>query len=173
MRSRCNAPCFADSYYQKKGIKVCPEWDSFDTFIADMGPCPDSKYSIDRIDNDGNYCKDNCRWASYDTQARNKCCNIKASVFEEEGCLKDIAKFFGIKYSTLYMRRRRHPELSINELISFSDPRQEVIEWQGNYYTRKELCEMYGIPIMTFYDRACKGWSLEKILTQPIRKRNK
>lgn len=59
-------------WYYDKGVKMSPEWrSSFSDFYEDMGPCPDG-YSIDRVEPDGDYCKENCRWASPPLQAINK-----------------------------------------------------------------------------------------------------
>lgn len=59
--------------YGMRGIKVCPEWrNSFEKFIADMGPRSSDKHSIDRINVDGNYELGNCQWASAEDQERNK-----------------------------------------------------------------------------------------------------
>ena len=169
MRARCNAPSFANSNYQKNGIKVCKEWDSFHQFILDMGECP-KNFSIDRIDNLKGYCPENCRWTDNKTQTKNRGnFNLVFTYQGETLVLKDWARKYNIKYTTLYLRHKRHPELTLEEILNFKDPRKEKIEWQGKLYTRKELCNMYNIPIQNFYDRIHKGWELDKILTTPIK----
>lgn len=72
MRNRCNNPKSEDyKYYGGRGIMVCKDWDNFAKFLEDMGERPSTEYSIERIDGDGNYCKENCKWAVHTEQARN------------------------------------------------------------------------------------------------------
>ncbi len=73
MRDRCLSETNkAYDNYGGRGITICQRWlDSFAFFLEDMGRRPSSAYSIDRIDNNGNYEPGNCRWATMTTQLRN------------------------------------------------------------------------------------------------------
>lgn len=72
MLRRCRPDLTEDfPYHAGRGIKVCEEWHSFETFFLDMGECPEGM-SLDRIDVNGNYCKENCRWATNSIQGYNK-----------------------------------------------------------------------------------------------------
>lgn len=73
MRDRCyNQKNKGYVNYGGRGIRVCESWrESFDKFFMDMGTAPSAKHSIDRIDVNGEYTKDNCRWATVATQRLN------------------------------------------------------------------------------------------------------
>lgn len=74
IRTRCNNPANKTYvHYGGRGIKVCDRWlESFENFFEDMGYAPSSQYTIERVDNDGNYAPDNCVWATNKEQSRNK-----------------------------------------------------------------------------------------------------
>lgn len=72
MRQRCDNPGYSDyGNYGGRGITYDSSWRTFANFLSDMGERPEGK-TLDRIDVDGNYCKENCRWATLSEQGHNK-----------------------------------------------------------------------------------------------------
>ena len=73
MRNRCqNKNNYDYRNYGGRGIQVCAEWDDFRRFLADMGRRPSSHYSIDRVNVNGDYEPNNCRWATPKQQRKNQ-----------------------------------------------------------------------------------------------------
>jgi hypothetical protein len=105
MRKRCFDPsnkCFA--HYGGRGIRVCKRWKTFEHFFVDMGPRPSPEHSLDRIDNDGHYSPDNCRWATRLEQANNKTATHWISHDGRTQSLASWARETGIGFSTIRYR---------------------------------------------------------------------
>ena len=94
---RCNTK--GKKYWHDRGIKVCDEWSEFTNFLNDMGDRP-INMSIDRIDNDKGYFKENCRWTTQKEQCRNKSNNLLL----KGKTLSEWSEILGVKRSTLAQR---------------------------------------------------------------------
>lgn len=105
MRERCLSEK-SDAYrnYGGRGIKICDRWrDSFHDFTVDMGERPENT-TLDRIDSDGDYIPENCRWASKKEQARGRRKTRWFVIDGEKMCLVDVAEKYNIKRETLHRR---------------------------------------------------------------------
>lgn len=112
MISRCTKP--TQNYYELyggRGIRVCDRWMKFENFLADMGPKPTPKHSIDRINNNGNYEPSNCRWASIIEQANNTRENRFIKFDGQLVTHAQAARLAGISYNTFCARFRRGWEI--------------------------------------------------------------
>lgn len=107
MKNRCLRESHPDYHnYGGRGISICPEWvDSFETFLSNMGICPEG-YSLDRKDVDGDYTPENCCWASRKEQDRNKRNTIWVVWQGEKVQLRTLAERFGIDRNLVKTRYR-------------------------------------------------------------------
>lgn len=107
MKARCNAPEGTKNYewYVKKGIKVCPEWQ---TFIPFMEWALKNGYrddlTIDRIDSNGNYDPNNCRWATWEEQANNKSGVQRIRYNGQTHTITEWSKITGLPRSAIHSR---------------------------------------------------------------------
>jgi hypothetical protein len=107
MRQRCNNPRNkAWAGYGGRGIKICPEWDDFTRFAADMGE-PPLGASLDRRDNDAGYSKANCVWASPIQQANNCRSNRRITANGETMTLAQWSRRVGLDRGTITKRLAR------------------------------------------------------------------
>jgi len=109
MRCRCyrvTDPSY--QWYGGRGISVCQRWrESFLAFLADVGPRPSPRHSVDRIDNDGNYEPANCRWATTREQKANVSWNRHLTYNGETRNISEWARQTGISSSTIRIRLDR------------------------------------------------------------------
>lgn len=110
IKQRCKNSNSKDFHnYGARGIELCMEWDdSFENFFAwAMNNGYKDKLSIDRIDNNGNYCPTNCRWATVKKQARNRRTNHNVTINGVTRTAIEWAETNGIKKQTILSRLRR------------------------------------------------------------------
>jgi hypothetical protein len=90
--------------YGGRGISLSPDWESFENFHRDMGSRPSSLHTLDRIDNNKGYEKENCRWTTQPVQQRNRSNNRRITFNGVTLCITDWAARTGISLSTLRKR---------------------------------------------------------------------
>ena len=105
MRHRCQNPTYRlYKDYGGRGISVDSLWDSFENFWEDMKGGYTNEMTIERVDVDGNYCKENCIWIPRVKQNRNKR-NVPLYLFDGVTLtLPEVASAIGLNYHTLYQR---------------------------------------------------------------------
>jgi hypothetical protein len=165
MRQRCENPTaqrYAD--YGGRGIKVCERWGKFENFIADMGhPAPGM--SLDRIDANGGYCKENCRWADDVRQANNKRNNRVLDFNGEKRTIAEWAEKLGVEWSIIRNRLDNYG-WSVERALTTPISGAAVYEFEGRSQTLQAWADEKGIHIDTLRSRLNKlNWPLEKALS--------
>lgn len=108
MLVRCRAKTNKDyPRYGARGIRVCRRWYQFENFLADMGPRPSLAYSIDRKNNEGPYCKRNCRWATAEEQANNRRSSAFLTIGRETLTISQWARRHGFPIEAFRQRIKR------------------------------------------------------------------
>jgi len=124
IKQRCLNPNSQTSkYYSNRGITMSDHWrNSFEAFFADMGKKPSSKHSIDRIDNDGPYSKDNCRWAVRKEQMSNTRSNRLVTIDGDTKTLTEWCETLGVNKSMV----RNRVSLGWDEVKALLTPKNPV-----------------------------------------------
>jgi hypothetical protein len=108
MKSRCQNPAErAYEGYGGRGILVCERWQKFENFLADMGPRPSPRHTIERRDVNGHYEPGNCMWLPAPLQARNKRDNRRATYRGLTASIAEICERFGADARRTYWRLAR------------------------------------------------------------------
>lgn len=172
MRRRCLYPLdprYKD--YGGRGIFVCERWlKSFENFYLDMGPPPTRKHQIDRINNDGPYSPENCRWATTLEQARNRRQNIRVTHNGLTLCLMDWQHKTGIRWNTIRERLSRGWDAD-RALTTPARKKQKTlppITWNGQTKTVTEWSIALGGSPRALAGRLINGWPLERAMTEPF-----
>ncbi len=168
MRSRCgntNNPVY--HYYGGRGIYVCDRWqNSFEHFLEDMGTAPKG-LSLDRVDNDKGYCKENCRWATPEEQAANKRSTHFIFYGEEKRHVADWARKLKTNVTTLDARLNKLG-WSIEKTLSTPFKKRETVLYKGESAARASRRWKRSEDFVASRVRA--GWSLKRAFTEPPHK---
>lgn len=173
MKHRCN--CKSDKhhykYYISRGIKVCDEWQTFLPFREwALSNGYSDNLSIDRIDPDGNYSPDNCRWIPFKEQSSNTRKNVFLTYNGETKTVAQWAKIIGVKPNTVYRRIRLG--WSTEDIIEKETFHGRMITYDGRTMNMKSWSEETGIPLQTIFNRYIAGWEPQKILSVESKKGN-
>lgn len=121
--------------YGGRGISICDRWLIFENFLTDMGHRPTPHHSIDRIDNDGNYCPENCRWATQKQQARNKRRTIRVEIEGTSIALADYCEANNLNHAIIRQRIARGTPIEIALQAAKIKPRV----YSGDQHWQKKL----------------------------------
>lgn len=169
MKARCYSsatPNYND--YGGRGIKICDEWkDDFMSFYNwSMANGYSDELSIDRIDVDGDYSPENCRWVDKIVQANN-CRNTYYVTYK--GVTKPISDWcreLGLKHSVVSSRLRSGWDVNdAFEQPSEINHRNELVTYRGESKLISDWCAELGLQLKTVYSRLEKGWTIEQALS--------
>lgn len=167
-----------DYYYNYggRGIKVCDRWLIFDNFYKDLvngyknhvKEYGEKNTTLDRIDVNGDYCKENCKWSTKKEQANNRKDNVITPTGET---LKQYCDRNNLPYLTICSRLQIGwtLERALTEPIKHQKPRLKLTSGQ----TIKEACKEHNINYVTFKDRLKEGMTIEEALNTPVKEKIK
>ena len=169
MKSRCENKNY--EHYGKRGISVCEEWKK--SFISFRDWAMQNGYTenltIDRIDVNGNYCPDNCRWATYLEQARNKTKNIKVTINGVTKCVAEWCEEYGILQTTVYQRVTNFGWNYYDAITTPVRTRNRMITINGVTKSEKDWCAEKGMSRRLFRYRIHNlGLSEQEAILRPV-----
>jgi hypothetical protein len=177
MKSRCsNVNHSAYKNYGGRGISVCKRWLEFEGFYNWV---KSSNYkdglTLERLDVNGDYCPDNCIWITKSKQSSNTRDCIELTYRGKTMIMKEWAEELNIPYSVLQHRIYRgwNTEKALSTPIKSSNRRHcKLIEYKGEKKSIAEWSRELGINYKTLHNRIYTGWSVERALTEPVRRRS-
>lgn len=171
---RCNNPKRTHyKHYGGKGVKC--RWKSFEEFKNDMYETylkhvrkhGEAQTTIDRKNNNGDYHKKNCRWATWEEQRMNKADTIIITYQGTSRTAKEWAEKTGIKYRTIVYRFTK-AGWSPSKTLTISPPGEKMLTYKGETETFSVLAKRFGQDKSTLHYRIYKaGWSIQKALETP------
>lgn len=153
--------------YGGRGVTICDRWrEDFAAFLADMGPAPSRRHTVEREDNDKGYEPGNCRWATRGEQSRNKRDNRLLTFKGKTQTVTDWAAELGINKSTLFHRLDGGWSAEQALTAAVGAPGAAVmLTYDGRTMSLRDWARETGIPFQTLYYRAVKArWPAARVL---------
>ena len=170
MIQRCTNEGHAYYYrYGGRGIKVCVRWLKFENFYKDMGDKPDG-FTLERINNNGDYCKDNCKWVTVKEQTHNRETTVNITFNGKTQCVAAWEDELGFKHGTLWMRIYKYNwpvEKAMTEPLK--DVKRVPITVFGKTQSLTKHAKDHGLGLTTVQQRLSSGLSIEEALTTPLK----
>ena len=173
IHQRCNDK--SNKYYGGKGIKVCEEWDnsfsSFESWALSHGY--NDSLTIDRIDSNGNYCPENCRWATVKEQNNNNCSNRYITIDNETKTFAQWCEYYDIPTYVVENRVNKYGWDILTALttdINETNHIGRLYDYNGETHCIREWSRIYNMSYPALYNRLVDmNWDIERALTEPVR----
>jgi len=167
MKKRCNdTKSVAYKNYGGRGITYCEKWSVFEGFLDDMLPTYVNGLTLERKDVNGNYCKDNCCWADYLAQGNNKRNNRHIIYEGEDYTVTQLARKLNAE-PNLFRHKIQHG-CTVEEALHKQE--LETITYNSEIKTVVEFAKENGMTYHQLKKRLMRGWTVERAITQPLRK---
>lgn len=160
--------------YYDRGIRVCDEWQKFENFYQwainngyredDLYDSGRNKITIDRIDNNGNYEPNNCRFITFRENQWNKRTSLHANYKGKNKNLFEISKETKMGIDCLRTRVYRGKNMD----DPYVEKKNEKYLYNGEYLTKRELSDKYNISLHAIIGRLNRGWSIEETMETPL-----
>lgn len=164
-KARCynkNNPAYKN--YGGRGIKVTEDWlgkEGLDKFIEDLGLRPSELHSLDRLDVNGDYCKENCRWSTRKEQSNNR----RDTIYIGNETLSAVCERLGITHSRGFHLYEKGFDFS-KELPNNLNP--VMLEINGEVKSLMEWCILNDTEYRLAYGRIKRGWASDKVFNDKI-----
>ena len=166
MWERCtNSKARNFKHYGGKGISVCEQWTSFTAFLNDMGNRPSRKHTIDRIDRMGDYCKENCRWATQTEQTNNTSRNVIITHSDLTMTISEWSQKTGIPRSVIVHRLQRNWTIERALTLPAKSAKAILITHEGKTQNLSAWSRELGINQTTLNARHHRGWSDSEVIS--------